>query len=75
MIGKLPTRPLGSTGLEITPSFTASQVAAFAADDGRRHCNEFRYPKLHDAIAAAIRRAGAGAGPSRPMQVHLAAAS
>jgi aryl-alcohol dehydrogenase-like predicted oxidoreductase len=122
----------------LTESFSASRVAAFAADDWRRNSDEFQQPKLDrnlalrdalqpiaqrnrttvsavaiawvltwpgvtgaivgarsaeqvngwigaatlkltaadlDTIAAAIERTGAGAGPSRPMQVHLATAT
>jgi aryl-alcohol dehydrogenase-like predicted oxidoreductase len=122
----------------LTESFSASRVAAFAADDWRRHSDEFQQPQLDrnlalrdalqpiaqrnrttvsavaiawvltwpgvtgaivgarsaeqvngwigaatlkltaadlDTIAAAIERTGAGAGPSRPMQVHLATAT
>jgi aryl-alcohol dehydrogenase-like predicted oxidoreductase len=122
----------------LTESFSASRVAAFAADDWRRHSAEFQDPQLGrnlalrdalrpiaqrysttvsavaigwvlawpgvtgaivgarsaeqvdgwigaatlkltgadlDTIAATITRTGAGAGPSRPAQVHLAAAS
>jgi hypothetical protein len=74
MISKLPTRPLGSSGLEQTGAIVGTRSAEPV--DGWIGAGALKLTAADlETIAVTIERTGGGAGPRRPMQAHLAAAS